>query len=183
MVDPFSCPHFIPRFWPAGLRSTPQHEPDTWNHDTLLFWRSCKSITSPRFKKWNVQSACSEYIFVLPRAEMLGWKEKKKCFQSEYDECVGARGEWVVCICQRCYYSRQRSYRPISHTIITVISSRSPYNSAQLSTSPWQHKHALTQSTLECLALKNMCPFHCMFLKGRDTQMNHLLHVRVPCTR
>lgn len=35
---------------PAALWPTPQHEPDPWNHDTLLFRPSCKSITSLSFK-------------------------------------------------------------------------------------------------------------------------------------
>lgn len=121
MVTPFSCPHFIPRLCPAALRSTFQYKPDTRNHDTLLFWPSCKSVTSLCFKKRNVWIACFVCIFLAS-----GWKKK-------YDECVLARGKWVVCICQHCYYSRQRSYRPISRTIITIISSRSPNNSSQLS--------------------------------------------------
>lgn len=110
-------------------------------------------------KKWSVRRACSEYISDFPRRLRCGEggkgskQNKNKVFQSEYDECVLAREEWVVFICQRCYYSRQRSYRPISHTIITVISSRSPYSSSQLSTSPARRpKHALTQRALERLA-------------------------------
>lgn len=101
---------------------------------------------------------------------------KKK--KSENDECVLARGEWVVCICQRCYYSRQRSYRPISRTIITIISSRSPYNSSQLSTShPWQHKHVLTQRAPHFTVShykknkKNIWLFHSRFLKDQFTRM------------
>lgn len=92
----------------------------------------------------NVQIVCFVYAFLAS-----GWhagREGKKSW--EYDECLVAWRKWVVCICQCSYYSRQQSYRPISCTIITTISSsRSPYSSSQLCTSqPWQPKHVLTQT-------------------------------------
>lgn len=106
-------------------------------------------------EKCNVQIVCFVYAFLTS-----GWHaglEGKKCW--EYDECLVAWGKWVVCICQCSYYSRQQSYRPISCTIITTISSsRSPYSSSQLCTSqPWQAKHVLTQtaSTLGGFAYKS----------------------------
>lgn len=103
----------------------------------LIILATMQIYNIPSRPKRSVQIACSVYTF-LPS----GWDVGVE----KYDECVLARGEWVVRICQRCYYSRQQSYRPISCTIITIISSRSPYNSSQLSTSrPWQHKHVLTQ--------------------------------------
>lgn len=61
----------------------------------LLFWPSCKSITSLGVRKRSVRSACSEYTFVLPRG-LRRWSEgsekEKEVSQSEYDECALARG-------------------------------------------------------------------------------------------
>lgn len=68
-----NCPHFIPRLWPAVLRSTPQYKPDTPNHDTLLFWPSCKSITSLRFKSGTCRLHVLNIYFSCLEPEMFGW--------------------------------------------------------------------------------------------------------------
>lgn len=142
VVTPLTCPHFIPHHYPSLLCCGPH-----LNINQILAIPQIYDI--PLVQKWNMHFACSWiYIFFLPRGERLCWTEEGKK-SLEYDECVLATGVWVVCFCQHCYYSRQQSYRPISHTIITVISCRSSYNSSQLSTSqPWQHKHVLTQKAL-----------------------------------
>lgn len=119
----------------CALRSTRQYKPHTENHKTCC--PSCKSITSLLFKVGTWILALLHIYFSWLRFRCCGTEKK-------YDECLLARGGWVVCICHHCYYSRQQSYRPISRTIITVISGRSHYNSSQLSTSQsWQpRKHA-----------------------------------------
>lgn len=92
MVTHFSCPHFIPRLWPATLRSPLQYKPDTWNHDTLLFWPSCKSITSPLLQKWNVCGLHVLYIyFSCLRLRCCGWWRKKKKKLRVWWMCSGQR--------------------------------------------------------------------------------------------
>lgn len=89
MVTSFCfCPHFIPQLWLAALRSAPQYKPDPENHDTLLFWPSCKSITSPLFKS----GTC-------------GFPVLNTCFSSLGLRCCGGRKKklrvWWMCSGQR----------------------------------------------------------------------------------
>lgn len=157
----FSCPHF--KLWLCCSAVDSSIRTRHMKSRYFIILAVLQIYNIPSLQQWDVQISCSVHSFPCIRQR----------HQSQgYDECLLARGEWVVWICQRCYYSRQQSYRPISCTIITVISSRSSYSSSQLSTSqPDSTNMHLPRQPCTSVSSET---FGSMFLKGPSTASSHL---------